>query len=196
MAQVELQTDGAKVEAALKAAGAEVAAGLAEVVLGAAQVLAGEMRRQVVSKLAKDPTGQLAQSMRGSLLVRKAGAGEVSAIAGSDLPYAKVQNDGDPEHGIHGEHLLAIPNRLLVPRGKSPRDFAKGELQLVKTKGGSLLLLKKGAKKGSDLMFVLRRSVNLPGVHYAEAAAAEGKEEVDGFIEDRLNDLLEKARRP
>lgn len=195
MAEVELQTDGAKVEATLRAAGVEVAAGLAEIVLGAAQVLAGEMRRQVVSKLAKDPTGQLAQSMRGSLLVKK-GPAEVSAIAGSDLPYAKAQNDGDPEHGIHGAHLLAIPNRLLVPRGKAPRDFAKGELRLLKTKGGSLLLVKPRAKGGHDLMFVLRRSVNLPGVHYAEAAATSGKEEVDEFIADKLNDLLEGVRKP
>lgn len=192
--KIDITTDLSKAEATIRQAGLDVKAELAKIVLGAGQILAGEMRREVVARNTKDPTGQLAQSMRASLLVKK--TDEVGVIAGSDLPYARVQNDGDPQHGINGAHLMAIPNRSVVPRGKSPRDYPKDDLVFIKGKSGAKLLIKPGKKGKFELHFVLKDSVNIPGTHYAEAAAAGAKDDIDDHIADSVEALLGKVRVP
>lgn len=192
MADIEITTDAARVEAAIKKAGTELQASFAGVILGAAQILAGEMRRQVVALNTKDPTGELAQSMRGQLLVKN--GTEVGAIAGSDKPHARTQDRGNQNHKSASGKLLAIPNRLKVSRGKSPSDLSE-KLVFVKKRDGTKLLIKP-KKRGFDLMFVLKESVNIPGTHYAKAAAATGGPMVEEHIEESIHDILEKARKP
>lgn len=170
------------------------------IVMGGAQVIAGELTAAVMGKLAKDPTGDLARSQRPKLLV---GEGpEVEAIAGSELPYAEVQDQGDPQHGINGGKKMAVPLSFgNVPRGKSPSDWGDKELMVLPRKGkDSLLVLAEVSGRGklrpvlkSDRIqpkYVLKDSVNIKGVHYVDAAAASSEPLVNDYVAGEIEEVI------
>ena len=66
--------------------------------LRVAEDVAGEIRRQVMQRLSKDPTGDLSRSFKPSILSRSDGSMTVGVF--SDLVYAEIQDQGGTGH--HG----------------------------------------------------------------------------------------------
>lgn len=134
-----------------------------------AQYGAGELTRESMSRLTKDPTGRLARSF----LARVVEGDEIVAEAYSNMKYAAIQNSGGTIRA-KGK-ALAIP--LKGPggprRGQGPREFGR-ELFPMRARSGSMLLAErigKGKRAKVVPRYLLRQSVQIPGVGYLDAAA-------------------------
>lgn len=158
----------------------------ARILVGASLVLAGEMASSAMQLLNKDPTGDLARSHRGQLVEDD---GRVAmAMAGTDLPYAEVQNNGDPQHGIGGLKKMSVPLSFAgVPRGKAPSDFPTGALALIKRKGKDSLLADVSSKGKMKPLYVLKDFVSIKGTYYREAAAESGEPKVTDYVANEID---------
>jgi hypothetical protein len=184
MFEFELGIDEAQVQRALDELGAEVRPELARITLRAGTVLEAAMRREIVSRLAKEPTGFMARNVRTTAV--KTGDEIAGAMVGVYTPYAEIQNDGGTIHS-KGK-LLAVPLRG-VPKGKAPRDWGADELHIVPRRGKAPLL----ADAAGHPKYVLMQSVNIPGVHYAEAASAAAAGPVEQLIAAELEELFARV---
>jgi len=163
----------------------EVGRELADTIREAALTAEAAMRTEIVQRLAKDPTGRLARSVRTEL----AGEGDsLIAVVSPYTPYAVVQDQGDPQHGINGNRMLSIPIPGRVPRGKWPRDWGQDELRLVPGRGGRASLLWDVANDRPA--YVLKRSVAITGVGYVAAAAETVQAELDAIVGEHVDAAL------
>lgn len=142
--------------------------------LRAAEEVAGNVRREVIKRLAKDPTGNLARSFRPSL-VQKSKRKMVAGVF-SDVVYAEIQDQGGTIFPKKKKLAVPLPGAP-VPRGKWPRDFARGELFRM----GSVLA--KARKRGKAIpMFALVSSVRIRGVQYIDAAILASNQGVEKIL--------------
>lgn len=168
MASITFDRNGTKVGLAIAMMSGRLEAESARIVLEAAEHVAGTIREVVYDKFPEGRTGALGRSFKPVFLGRDDHG--VSAAASSDLVYARIQDEGGTVVPKTTK-ALAIPLKRL-PVGKWPRHFAKGELTLIPGKNGKASILAKVSKGGKvDPMFVLVRSVRIPGRHYLDAAA-------------------------
>lgn len=135
-----------------------------------AQRGAGELTREVMSRLTKDPTGRLARSF----LARVVEGDTITAEAYSDTVYAAIQNRGGTIRPIKAK-ALAIPLKGSggPRRGQGPREFGR-PLFPIRARSGSMLLVERiGKGKRAKIVprYLLKQSVRIPGVGYLDAAA-------------------------
>lgn len=161
----------------------------------AEELIEGEMRREIMTRLRKAPTGRMARSVRTQV------EGRGTALVGPTVPYAGIQNFG----GIitaKGKKLAVPLSFGLVPKGKWPKDWPAGQLTLIPRKGKDSILavvgkrFKRGKKKGQfriKAKYVLKDKVEIKGVHYIEATERQVAAEVEDFIARRIEDLLVEA---
>jgi hypothetical protein len=148
----------------------------------AAEHMTTEIRKSVMD-LSADPKGGLARSFKPQVEASEGGE-EVRVKSTSDLVYARIQDEGGTITAKR--KFLAVPWRgANIPIGKWPRHFAKGELTFIKRKNRPPLLVRVGKKK-FDLMFTLRRSVNIPAKNYLDHAWANAKDGVGEILEGKL----------
>jgi hypothetical protein len=104
----------------------------------------------------------------------------------SSLEYARIQDQGGTVFPRTVQYL-AIPLRKL-PVGKWPRDFAKGELRLIKSRAGNLILAKISKSGVIAPYFVLKKSVTIRGRNYLRAAADRAVAGISEIMAGHLDD--------
>lgn len=161
----------------------------AALVMKAAQHVVGTIREVVYETFPDGRTGALARSFRPTFLGRVDGG--VSAAAKSELVYARIQDEGGTVVPKTVKNL-AIPLSR-TPVGKWPRHFAKGELTLIPGKGGKASILARVKRGKVEPMFVLVRSVRIPGRGYLATAAERAAEGVEEIMAEGYEKLVTKT---
>ena len=130
-----------------------------------ADLLRADIARTIYDS-AKDPKGALAGSFEVQVLNQ--GADSISIGVFSDLVYAEIQDEGGEIKAKAPLKYLAYPHKdaKSIIGIRWPRDFAKGELQFIKSKKPGTALL----YQGNRLMFILKERVELPGLRYLDKA--------------------------
>lgn len=165
--------------------GAAVDAELAMIALRAAQAGEGPLRMRIMELLSKGPTGALARSVRSRLLQKKGGI--VGAVVGPDTVYAETQDQGAVIRA-RGKKLAVPLSRVSYPppKGKSPKDWGRGELYLLPRPGKDPLLV--SPTRGPQ--YVLVTSVKIPAHLYREAALGDASALMEAIVEQGLDGLL------
>lgn len=185
------------------------AATMAQTILGAGEVVAGEIRKAIASwgdapSGLSSKTGALARSFR-PLIVRQNQDAIVLGVY-SGLPYADIQDVGGVITAKNGR-FLAIP---LTPAARrvSPRDWPGGLTAIVK--GNSGVLIPKRARTGrrqkgehgpmlppsraGQALYALKTSVTLPAHGYIAVAGQTALPKAAAFIRQRLAQALKSGR--
>lgn len=150
-------------------------------VLLAAEYVAGEIRRNVMSTF-KGRTGNLARSFRVTFLGWDSEG--VSAGALSDSVYAGIQEEGGTIKPRNKKFLaIPLPNAN-VPVGKWPRDYGD-KLTLIPRKGKPALLAIVTKKKVTP-MFVLVPSATITGKGYIARAKEDALPVVTQMMRDHI----------
>ena len=138
----------------------------------------------------RNQTGALENSFS-VRFIRSADGENVAAVV-SDSPYAVIQDEGGTILPRRGRHLaIPIPGAG-VPRGKWPRDFARGELTFITSRRGNKLLARV-SRNGIKPMFVLKERVTLKGTDYLKRAAVAAAAPVADVIERGVTLAIERA---
>ena len=154
----------------------------------AANVLLDAIRSSVRQTF-RNQSGALENSFSVRFLSR--GGANVAAVV-SDSPYAVIQDEGGTILPRVRKHLAIPLPGAGVPRGKSPRDFPRGELTFITSKRGNKLLAR--VKKGRiEPVFVLKRSVTLTGTDYLKRAAVMAAAPVSDVIERAITLTIERG---
>ena len=161
--------------------GDEVAEAQAQGVLQAADFLAGVIREVVIER-SPGGKGGLARSWRAELTVDD--REEVAAEVYSDLVYAGIQDRGGTIRPKTRKNL-AIPLRPM-PIGKWPRHFGAGQLTLIRSRRGNLLLVEAEALKRGEIrpVFVLKKEVQIPAKNYLAEAEKRAEPEMTDILGD------------
>lgn len=179
---IEVRRIGYDVGLSLKSVANAITNESTPAVLEAAQYTAGIIR-EIIYATFKGRTGNLARSFKETFLGWR--GTEVSAIAHSDLIYARIQDEGGVIRPNTVGHL-AIPLRDL-PVGKWPRHWAKGQLKFIPgVSGGILATVSKGGRITPQ--YALKKRVIIRGRNYLETArkkAEPGVAEIMGQGVDR-----------
>lgn len=168
--------------------------GLQRGVLLGAEVVAGEIRLAIRNKL-RQHTGRLGRSFRATLRQPKR-KGEVRAGAYSDLVYAGIQDEGGTVTASSARALtipLSDRAKAASRAGRGARDFPK-PLSLVWPRGATKGFLVE-ARRGRETIFhyLLKRSVQIPGVEYLDAAVEASEEQVAEILDAELSKSIEEA---
>lgn len=181
---------GVTPKAAIEALDHSIDAELAQLVLQAAQKIAGVEREEIRNRLAKRPTGALVRSVQATLLEH--GGHVAGAMAAPDTPYARIQDLGGPITA-KGK-LLPVPFRD-TPLGKGPLDYGDS-LTLIPRHGKDSILAEvsgKGKNRVVKGRFTLKHEVKIPGVGYIAATLARGDAATEGVVIHRLESAADKA---
>jgi hypothetical protein len=144
---------------------------------------------EIRHRLAKDPTGALARSVQTRWLVEP-GSGTLStAVAGSKLVYAEIQDQGGEIRPRLGKYLSIPVDLPPSMRGKYPRDWPRGALILMRSKRGNPLLVEKQSMR---IRYVLRRRVRLRGTRYVAAAFARMQAPAEAFVTQTLQATIDR----
>ncbi len=192
---LSIQRSGPDVAVVLEGLTQELDLAQAKLVLRAAQHVVGEIRATLYETVRSGTTGQLARSFEASFVERNGKT--VSAAAGSDLIYARIQDEG-------GTILPRTVKRLAVPLndngrlpiGKWPRHWAPGALTLIKSKRGNDLLAEiKGVGKRAKIIprYALVKSVTLSPKGYLETAARRAEPGVEEILAEGVGDAADQV---
>lgn len=114
----------------------------------------------------------------------------VGAAAVSDLVYAGRLNRGDsetdPVTSTRPGGMLAMPLTDWAKK-RWPRDVG-GELFLIKSKRGNLLLMNRDGPQ-----YLLRKSFHISGSGYIDAAAEKSKARVAEIIDEANQQIIDEA---
>lgn len=155
---------------------------------------------EIRHRLKKDPTGALARSVQTRWLVEP-GSGTLStAVAGSKLVYAEIQDQGGEINPVRGRYLAVPVDLPRSMRGKWPRDWPRDALTLIRSKRGNLLLVEaqRRRRRGRSVQsfkirYVLRERVRLRGTGYVTAAFARMRGPAEQFIAQTLQATIDSG---
>lgn len=149
----------------------------------ASLVLATAIRREAHGGTLKTGRGKLAQSWK-PFPVRVRGK-YVEGGAGSDQPYAAIQEFGGPVNAKPG-HALTIP---LTDEAKRKRAADFPDLFIYRSPRGKAFLARQRTRSGGrgtlEMVYLLTRSVRLPATRYITKA--------QDAAEPRIVDLMDAA---
>lgn len=155
----------------------------------ATQILVDEIKKEVRASFSSR-TGALERSWE---VRQETEGGRQLPVAASDLPYARIQNEG-------GTILPLVSKNLAIPlpgsgvqRGQGPRQYA-GDLRWRPSKKADTSLLVDMSKKGRDgkpglPVFVLKKRVRLSGTGYLFRAI----DKAGPLIADRLDSDIQRV---
>lgn len=161
-------------------------------VLESAQKTTGIIR-MVIYDTFQGRTGSLARSYSETFLGWSGAV--VSAASQSDHVAARIQDVGGTIRP-KTRKFLAVPVGAgkLLPVGKWPRDFAPGQLRFIKSFiRGRPSILAKVSKTKVEPMFVLVRSVTIPGKHYLDEASKIAAPVVAGILGEKAQLTVDHA---
>lgn len=159
---IDVRIDDRQVRKFLRKLTPETEVQLAKGMIRAAALVTGEIR-DVIRSTMPGGTGALARSFRETFERR---GNTYTAVSGSDLVYAAIQDKG----GIivpRTRQMLAIP-LVKMARGKWPRHFPAGYLH----RRGSALGRSSG--RSFKALFALKPSVKIRPKNYLEQAKIKG----------------------
>lgn len=174
-----------KVKAGMSATGARA-------VLKAANYAGGLIAEFAASRF-KDSSGELPRSFLPARLL-DVGSGDIAAGSLSDLPHARVQDEGSgylpggvvsPRAGRN----LAIPLTAKA-RNMWPRDWPQKDLFVSRSKLGNLLLRE---SNGGRPQYLLRESVTIIGTNYISDANKEATPNVPKIIDAEMQANIDQA---
>lgn len=155
-----------------------------------AAVHAGEVIGEVVRGTFPQGKGDLAESFLPPTMVDR--GGRQVPVAASDLPYARIQDQGGDIEPTRAQYLT-IP-LTAEARSRRARDWPEGDLTFITSKQGNKLLVKIiGGQKKIDPQYLLRKRVTLKGTGYLEEAAERAAPGVGEIMADALENALEAA---
>ena len=157
------------------------------VALKAATIAGGFLAKEVVARL-PGGTGNLAGSFLPAKMVQ--GGDEIKAASLSNLPYARVQDEGGTIIPRTAKNL-AIPQ---TPTAKSmwPREWGRDQLHFIANpmEGGVLV------DSSGTTQYILRPRVTIDGVHYVDAARARIEDEAPSIVARELAKAARKETKP
>ena len=167
---------------------------VAKKMLLAGELIAGGIARAVhqtmkPNRAGKTRTGNLARSFRPSLVEQQGRVGVGVFPTGPAAKYAAIQDQG-------GKIFPSSRKALAVPIsgstiGRWPRDFPRGELFMLKRKGGKAPLLVKRVGDGIVPMFVLLKSVTIDAKNYVELGWRIARPDVEELLERELEGMFQ-----
>jgi phage gpG-like protein len=131
----------------------------------ASEAVRDSIQTEIRRRLNKRPTGKLEKSFDISIRVTR--SGQVTALIGSTLPYARIHEAGGIIRPVRAR-MLTIP---LTDRARKLPARQWGR-RLFKLRGKPLLASRGGRGGGTQAQFVLRHSVTIPARRYISAALA------------------------
>lgn len=147
------------------------------------------LRSLIFEVFPRGRTGQLARSYRARFLSKSGQVISVGVL--SSLEYASIHDRGGTI-APRTVQYLAVPLRRL-PVGKWPRDFAKGELRLIKSRAGNLILAKVSKSGKIAPYFVLKKTVSIRGRNYLRAAADRAAPMLDAIMQRHVDEAAKGA---
>lgn len=163
----------------------------------ASVVVERKLKQNVTGSILKRRSGHLAQSIESS--VYQDGEGVITARIGSGvrsgfrMPYTEVHETGGVITPKKVKYLTIPLKAALsssgVPRKNSAREWPNTFVR--RTKSGALIMFQKTGKKTLVPLYILKRSVNIPGRQYMSRTLESTKNyfimAVRGAIERGLN---------
>lgn len=186
MSEIGIQVRG-DLAAMLKRIGADIHPTLVRGLLKAANYAGGAIAETIGEKF-PHTGGEFPNSfLPARILVDK--ADEITAGALSDRVYARIQDEGGTITPKKRKNLAIPLNRSARPRW--PRDWPKGELTLIRSKRGNMLLVSRSPNgKSIHPEYLLRPSVTIKGRGYIAAAKKKAEPVVQQLIDDELQAMI------
>ena len=155
----------------------------------------GELLRAEIVKAIKDAAERYRGGLARSYQVELVDKGETYVGVGvfSDLVYAEIQDEGGDV--FPKKKWLAYPHKKArsYVGVRWPRDFPKGKLGFALSKhdpSGTAYLFESGRKKP---VFILKKTVHIPGLNYLESALALWEMDVDRSLDEMVGTSFKKA---
>lgn len=197
MTVFEIKREGMDLSVFFEVLQGKLSQDLADILLEIGQFGAGEMRRQIMRLLAKDPTGALARSVKAELITQTGDI--VGVVVFPDKPYAEIQDSLTPTTIFPKKKFLAVPIkgtpvRSGASRGKWPRNFPDDTFKFVpkeNTKSKKYPLLVHVAS--GRAYYTLRKSVTITGVGYVDATAVAAEDGIVEIMGDGLGRFLDES---
>ena len=176
----------------------------AKSMIQAGLILVGEIDRSILER-AETTSG--AAGLRGSWDASFVTKDRKSIAVGvfSDLSYAQIQDEGGTVVARNVRNL-AIPNKwdpsVKIRRGQWPRHIQKaqpgsaGGLYFHKGKKAAVLMWQTGTERDpakDKVYFILKRSVDIPGLGYLDPAVAKMDKHMDDIFGDQFDGQFHKA---
>lgn len=161
-----------------------------EALTAALETIQAEVVRSTMTRLAKDPTGQLARSWE---VVVSVADGKVDGAVRTDVPYARIHEEGGVIRPTSGSYL-AIPLRPPIPRGARgmmPRNDPT-PMRAWRSRRGNLLLWDV-AQTPPEPRYLLRREVTIPATHYIRIGVETSTPDAHGAFIAVVETALERA---
>ncbi len=113
-------------------------------------------------------------------------------VVGTNVVYAATQHFGDPNRRAKNAKYLAIPLTRQVARAVAGRGYREAfpHAFVFKSANGNLLLARKNASEGLDLLAVLKKSVRIQGTHFLGLSKA-GEADILGYLERTIGKIVE-----
>lgn len=133
-------------------------------------------------------TGNLARDFLPARFVSVSGA--IGAAAVSDLPYARIQDEGGVIHPK--KRYLAIPLTLEAKR-QWPRDWPRNDLFVLRAKRSRNLFLAQRMGDKPKFHYVLKKQVTIRGTDYIDRAMADAKDDIDAIMAETMQANIDDA---
>lgn len=146
---------------------------------------AGEVLRGEIVQAAPIDKGALRRSFKTSPVIK--GASELSVVVGSDLVYARIQDEGGEIRAIKAKNL-AIP---LTKKAKkmSPRDWPENQLHFAMSKDKRKFLF----DAQNRLQYKLQKSVKLKGSGYISKGTKAATPMITKIIGKAVADAIQET---
>lgn len=159
----------------------------------ALETIQAEVVRSTMARLAKDPTGELARSWEVAVGVS---GSEVSGSVRSEVPYARIHNEGGTVRPRRGKYL-AIPLRPPLPRGAGRRMMPRHDatpMRAWRSRRGNLLLWDV-SRSPPQPRYLLRRETQIPATRYIDIAVEASTDDAHGAFVAVVEEALDRAAR-
>lgn len=167
----------------------EMTPNLAKGLLKAATFAGGAIAEQV-NEMFESGSGELARSFLPARFV-KTKSGELGAGAVSDVPYARIQDEG-------GTITPSKMTYLSIPvsseaKNRWPRDWPAEKLFAFRSKNGNLLLAERTTRGKPTIHYVLKKSIEVTGKGYLEKAMAKAEPTITKIVDEAVQKAIDEA---
>lgn len=191
MVAVSVVVDASAAPRKLNRVGVAIQKELGPSTLRAALHLEGVTREVVMTTFTRNPTGNLARSYKATLI--RTGKQSAAGVY-SDAPHARIHDRGGTIKPRTGKNLpVPLSARARNTRGLWPRHWPKGQLFMLRSKAGKILLASRGRGRRAKLIFhyVLKPSVQISGKQYLRAAVNKARSGIAKILGDSVRLAVE-----
>lgn len=155
--------------------------------------LEGTVKETIFKVFPQGRTGGLANSFAPRWI--KKDKTRLTAGVYSSLVYAAIQDVGGTIRPKTVKNLaIPVSERAKKTVGKWPRHYAKGKLQLIKSKKGNWLLVEMYKRRKNptikEVMFVLKKQVTISPKHYLMTATEAAVPGITQILSSRVEQVI------